>query len=74
LDLRVIFRRELVFRVLERRAILFLAVRPLLAALRRGAFFFAGALRALAFFFPPDGFGRAGAVGGGVGVKAGGGV
>jgi hypothetical protein len=71
--LRELFFR--VFRVLARPAVRFLAVRPLLAALRLGAFlFFAAALRDLAFFFPPDGLGAAGAAGGGLGVKAGGGV
>jgi hypothetical protein len=79
--MRAAFLRELffvfrVFRVLARPAVRFLAVRPLLAAFRLGAFLFflAVALRVLAFFFPPDGLGGAGAAGGGLGVKAGGGV
>ncbi|PYQ05203.1 MAG: hypothetical protein DMF82_08995 [Acidobacteria bacterium] len=77
MDLRAPFLRELFFRVLARPAVRllavrFLAIRPFLAALRLGAFFLAVALRDLAFFFPPDGLGGAGAAGGGLGVKAGG--
>ena len=45
--MRAIFLRELFLRVLARPAVRFLAVRPLLAALRFGAFLFLAAALAL---------------------------